>query len=104
VPVDAMGMLYMVAFPGIHLFIPGPADDEVVRIRAAGRKGWLSAFRDAALPKVAYGYGLRRREVAMLDLVDFGANLHAGEFGDFGICRVRFGKAPKGRRQSRAAC
>jgi len=72
------------------------ADDEVVRIRAAGRKGWLAAFRDAALLKVAYGYGLRRREVAMLDLVDFGANPHAEEFGDFGVCRVRFGKARKG--------
>jgi integrase len=34
------------------------ADDRVVRIRAAGRKGWLSAFRDATLFKVAYAYGL----------------------------------------------
>ncbi|WP_242624329.1 hypothetical protein [Micromonospora kangleipakensis] len=32
----------------------------------------------------------------MLDLVDFGANPHAREFGDFGICRVRYGKARKG--------
>lgn len=72
------------------------ADDQVVRVRNAGRKGWLAAFRDAALFKVAYGYGLRRREVAMLDLVDFGANPHAREFGDFGVCRVRYGKARKG--------
>jgi integrase/recombinase XerC len=30
------------------------AEDQVGRIRAAGRKGWLPAFRDAALSKVAY--------------------------------------------------
>jgi hypothetical protein len=35
------------------------ADDQVGAVRAAGRKGWLAAFRDAALFKVAYGYGLR---------------------------------------------
>jgi integrase/recombinase XerC len=32
----------------------------------------------------------------MLDLADFGPNPHAGEFGDYGLCRVRFGKAGKG--------
>jgi integrase/recombinase XerC len=72
------------------------ADDEVARVRAAGRKGWVSLFRDAALLKVAYGYGLRRAEVAMLDVVDFGTNPHAREFGEYGVCRVRFGKAAKG--------
>lgn len=34
------------------------ADAEVARIRAAGRKGWLPAFRDATLFKTAYAYGL----------------------------------------------
>nr|WP_238428257.1 site-specific integrase [Frankia nepalensis] len=72
------------------------ADDQVAQARAAGRKGWLALFRDATLFKVAYSYGLRRREVAMLDLADFGTNPHAGEFGDFGVCRVRFGKAMRG--------
>ncbi|MFF0659456.1 tyrosine-type recombinase/integrase [Micromonospora tulbaghiae] len=72
------------------------ADEQVVRSRAAGRKGWLALFRDATLLKVAYGYGLRRREVTMLDLVDFGPNPHATEFGDVGVCRIRFGKARKG--------
>jgi len=72
------------------------ADDEVARVRAAGRKGWVTLFRDAALLKVAYGYGLRRAEVAMLDVVDFGTNPHAREFGEHGVCRVRFGKAAKG--------
>jgi site-specific recombinase XerD len=32
----------------------------------------------------------------MLDLADFGTNPHAAEFGQFGLCRVRFGKASKG--------
>jgi hypothetical protein len=34
------------------------ADAQVARVRTAGRKGWLPAFRDAALFKVAYGEGL----------------------------------------------
>src|ERR1039457_6929162 len=34
------------------------ADSQAARIRAAGRKGWLPAFRDATLFKVAYGWGL----------------------------------------------
>jgi integrase len=72
------------------------ADDQVARIRAAGRKGWLAAFRDAALFKVAYAYGLRRREVRMLDVADFGRNPKAAEFGEFGVCYVRYGKANKG--------
>lgn len=40
------------------------ADGQVAAIRGAGRKGWLPAFRDATLFKVAYGYGLRRNENA----------------------------------------
>jgi hypothetical protein len=72
------------------------ADDQVTVIRAAGRKGWLAAFRDATLFRVAYGYGLRRTETAMLDTADFGANPHAPEFGEAGICYVRYGKAMKG--------
>jgi integrase/recombinase XerC len=72
------------------------ADEQVARVRAAGRKGWLVLFRDATLLKAAYGFGLRRTEVTMLDVVDFGANPHADEFGEFGLCRVRHGKAKKG--------
>ena len=53
------------------------ADDQVARIRAAGRKGWLPAFRDATLFKIAYAFGLRRNETRMLDLADFGPNPHA---------------------------
>lgn len=72
------------------------ADEQVARVRAAGRKGWLGLFRDATLFKVAYGYGLRRTEVTMLDVADFGTNPHAKEFGEYGVCRVRFGKARTG--------
>jgi integrase len=62
------------------------ADAQVARIRAAGRKGWLPAFRDATLFKVAYAYGLRRNETRMLDVADFGRNPHGVEFGDYGVC------------------
>ncbi|WP_245976402.1 tyrosine-type recombinase/integrase [Amycolatopsis palatopharyngis] len=72
------------------------ADDRVVHARKQGRKGWLTAFRDATIFKVAYGWGLRRRETAMLDVVDFGRNPNAPEFGGYGACYVRYGKALKG--------
>ena len=72
------------------------ADDEVVRLRHTGRKGWLSAQRDATAFKVAYAFGLRRREFQMLDLEDFGVNPHAPEFGGNGVLYVRWGKAAKG--------
>ena len=72
------------------------ADDRVARIGAEHRKGFLPAFRDATMLKVAYGWGLRRRELVMLEVHDFGPNPQAPEFGDFGVCQVRFGKATKG--------
>lgn len=62
------------------------ADDQDHRVSGAGRKGWLSAFRDATLFKTAHAYGLRRREDRMLDLVDFSPNSHAPIFGGFGVC------------------
>ena len=72
------------------------ADEQVTRARDSGRKGWLPAFRDAVLFKVAYGYGLRRNETRMLDVTDAGRNPHAPEFGDYGLVHVRYGKAKKG--------
>lgn len=69
------------------------ADEQVERIVAEGRKGALAAFRDAALFKVIYAFGLRRREAAMLDVGDFTANPAAPELGRFGVCHVRWGKA-----------
>jgi site-specific recombinase XerD len=79
----------------LHAFFEH-CDNEVARARAFGRKGWLPAFRDATLFKTAYAYGLRRNETRMLDAADFGRNPHGSEFGEFGLCRVRFGKAKKG--------
>ena len=72
------------------------ADDTVASIRAHHRKGWLPAFRDATMLKAAYGWGLRRRELLMLEVADFGPNPKAPEFGAFGVCYVRFGKASHG--------
>ncbi len=72
------------------------ADDTVASIRAHRRKGWLPAFRDATMLKAAYGWGLRRRELLMLEVADFGTNPKAPEFGAFGVCYVRFGKASHG--------
>jgi site-specific recombinase XerD len=72
------------------------ADEQVLHVRSQGRKGWATAFRDATLLKTAYAFGLRRNEVRMLDVADFGANPHADEFGELGVCYVRFGKAMKG--------
>jgi site-specific recombinase XerD len=72
------------------------ADEQVTRIRAAGRKGWLPAFRDATLLKTAYAFGLRRNEIRMLDVIDFGRNPGGPEFGEYGVVYVRHGKAKKG--------
>ena len=72
------------------------ADEQVDRIRRTGRKGWLPAFRDAVLLKTAYGFGLRRNETRMLDIVDFGRNPDGAEFGEYGVLYVRHGKAQKG--------
>jgi site-specific recombinase XerD len=46
--------------------------------------------------KAAYAWGLRRRELVRLDVVDFAANPKAPEFGAFGVCNVRWGKALAG--------
>lgn len=80
------------------------ADAQVGRVRTAGTKGWLPAFRDATLFKVAYAYGLRRAEVRMLDRADFGRNPYASEFGEYGVLYVRHGKAKKGSPPKRWSC
>lgn len=72
------------------------ADEQVDRILQAGRKGWLSAFRDAVLFKTAYAFGLRRNEVRMLDVADFGRNPQGAEYGEYGVLYVRHGKAMRG--------
>ena len=72
------------------------ADDHVEKAACSRRKGWLAAFRDSALFKVVYGWGLRRREAAMLDVADFGASPAAPELGGLGVCHVRDGEAMRG--------
>jgi site-specific recombinase XerD len=64
--------------------------------RARGRKGSLQAWRDQALFKVAFAWGLRRAEVAMLDTVDFRSHPKLPEFGGYGQLHVRWGKAKRG--------
>jgi len=72
------------------------ADDQVERAVRARRKGVLAAYRDATMFKVLYAWGLRRTECSKLDLVDFGRNPAAPEFGRFGMLHVRYGKAVRG--------
>jgi len=43
------------------------ADDQVALVAASGRKGWLPAYRDAVMFKIAYSYGLRCNETALTD-------------------------------------
>src|SRR5450755_3314063 len=77
------------------------ADAQVDRVAGSGRKGTIAAFRDAALFKVVYAWGLRRREVVMLDVVDLHRNAHAPQFGSYGSLHVRYGKASRGSAQKR---
>ncbi|MBS2966665.1 tyrosine-type recombinase/integrase [Actinocrinis puniceicyclus] len=72
------------------------ADDQVERAVRVRRKGALAAYRDATMFKVLYAWGLRRTECSKLDLVDFGRNPAAPEFGRFGMLHVRYGKAVRG--------
>ena len=72
------------------------ADREVGARLAGKRKGAGSAYRDATLLKVLYGWGLRAREALMLDIVDFYRNPKLPDFGDYGFLRVRYGKASRG--------
>jgi site-specific recombinase XerD len=72
------------------------ADEQVERAVKAKRKGALAAYRDATLFKVLYGWGLRRTEASKLDVVDFGRNPAAPEFGRYGMLNVRYGKAKRG--------
>lgn len=72
------------------------ADEQVDRAVRAKRKGALAAYRDATLFKVLYGWGLRRTESSKLDVVDWGRNPAAPEFGRYGALNVRYGKAKRG--------
>jgi integrase/recombinase XerC len=71
-------------------------DQRVATVRRSGRKGWLAAYRDAAMFKTMYAWGLRRRETARLETVDWSSNHAAPEFGRYGAVSVRYGKAMRG--------
>lgn len=71
-------------------------DDQVDAAHAAGSKRWLTLFRDSIAFKLCYAYGLRRRELAMLDVYDFGPNPHVPDYGMFGALTVRWAKGTAG--------
>ncbi len=71
-------------------------DDFVDAHHQAGSKEWLTAMRDSVAFKVAYAYGLRRRELVMLDVSDFGPNPHVSTYGRFGAVTVRWAKGMAG--------
>ena len=72
------------------------ADGQVQVIARSGVKGALAAWRDAALWKTVFAWGLRRTETAMLDVADCHRHPGAERFGAFGALHVRFGKAVRG--------
>lgn len=72
------------------------ADGRAEHIQAKGRKGALTAMRDAALLKTVYAFGLRRREVVGLDLADLRRNPKTPGYGRLGALFVRYGKSSRG--------
>ncbi|GAB6857822.1 tyrosine-type recombinase/integrase [Microbacterium xylanilyticum] len=72
------------------------ADLEIQRILHAGRRGPLAAWRDSVAFKTLYGWGLRTNELRHLQTVDFSRNGRAPYMRDFGVLRVRWGKAHRG--------
>ncbi len=72
------------------------ADQRVEDILARRCKGSLAAVRDAAMLKMVYAYGLRRRECCGLDVADLRHNPSIPDFGTRGALFVRWGKASKG--------
>jgi site-specific recombinase XerD len=71
-------------------------DGRAEAAKARGRKGMLTAMRDAALLKTIYAFGLRRNEARMLDLADLRRAQKWPQYGQFGALFVRYGKASKG--------
>ncbi|MGW1783939.1 tyrosine-type recombinase/integrase [Streptomyces sp. NPDC002143] len=72
------------------------ADARPRRIHGQGRKGTVTALRDAAALKTIYAYGTRRTESSKVDLVDLRRHRKAPQFGTAGSMAVRYGKSSKG--------
>lgn len=71
-------------------------DDRVDQIARSGRKGALAGLRDATMLKTTYAFGLRRNELARLDVADLRPNPHMRDWGTYGSVHVRYGKAIAG--------
>ncbi|MGW9156106.1 tyrosine-type recombinase/integrase [Microbacterium sp. NPDC055665] len=71
-------------------------DDLVDSERVKGSKRWTTLLRDSMAFKLCYAFGLRRRELAMLELNDFGPNPYIPQYGVFGALTVRWAKGTKG--------
>ena len=71
-------------------------DTRVERVQRSGRKGAWAALRDAQMVKTCYAYGLRRRELCLLDIADLRPNPHMRQWGTYGAVHVRYGKAVRG--------
>lgn len=72
------------------------ADSRVEELASSGRKGALSALRDAQLLKTIYAFGLRRTEAASLELSDLHYNSQMRSWGRYGALHIRWGKATAG--------
>jgi integrase/recombinase XerD len=73
-----------------HMF--DVVDDFVDEAHRNGSKRWLTALRDSIAFKIGYAYGLRRRELVMLDMTDFGPNPHVPSYGNYGALTVSVGQ------------
>ncbi|WP_026303186.1 tyrosine-type recombinase/integrase [Jongsikchunia kroppenstedtii] len=71
-------------------------DDYVDDLHARNRKQWRTVMRDSMAFKVAYAYGLRRRELTMLDTIDFGPNPYVPHYRRYGALTVRWAKGTRG--------
>ena len=72
------------------------AEARIEACRARGRKGSLQAWRDDAMFKAKFAWGLRRAELASLDTVDFRPHREAAR-----VRRFRTGARPVGEVKAR---
>ena len=86
-------MIKAVLERGLAAELTGHLGYEVGDPAGRGSPNSLAAYRDATLFKVIYGWGLRRTETSKLDLLDWGRNPAAAEFGRYGMLHVRYDEA-----------
>ena len=80
------------------------ADDQVTLIANSNKKGWLPAYRDSVMFKVAYSYGLRFNELRHLQTVDFSRNPHAASSAATGRSRSATARRRKAHRRNAGPC